>query len=149
MIFGGDTMSQYRTGAPSQPQSPKRSSGIPGGAVLISAIILGVFILISAIIVSSGFKKLSAALTEQSFSDSYSSPDTLTVNSPTTKKYLTQSEAAAYLNVSESDISKAIADHKIDEYITTSEGYSISIESLDDYFSDEAYQIQMKLNSEG
>lgn len=141
-------MSQYRTGAPSQPQSPKRNSGVPGGAYLLSAIILGIFILISAIIVGSGLKKLSAALTEQSFSDSYSSPDTLTVNSPTTKKYLTQSEAAAYLNVSESEISKAIADHKIDEYITTSEGYSISIESLDDYFSDEAYQIQMKLNSE-
>ncbi|MGN1416347.1 MAG: hypothetical protein ACI4XF_05865 [Oscillospiraceae bacterium] len=141
-------MSQYRTGAPSQPQSSKRNSGVPGGAYLLSAIILGVFILISAIIVGSGLKKLSAALTEQSFSDSYSSPDTLTVNSPTAKKYLTQSEAAAYLNVSESDISKAIADHKIDEYITTSEGYSISIESLDDYFSDEAYQIQMKLNSE-
>ena len=141
-------MSQYRTGAPSQPQSPKRNLGVPGGAYLLSAIILGVFILISAIIVGSGLKKLSAALTEQSFSDSYSSPDTLTVNSHTVKKYLTQSEAAAYLNVSESDISKAIADHKIDEYITTSEGYSISIESLDDYFSDEAYQIQMKLNSE-
>ena len=142
-------MSQYRTGAPSQPQSSKRNSGVPGGAYLLSAIILGVFILISAIIVGSGLKKLSAALTEQSFSDSYSSPDTLTVNSPAVKKYLTQSEAAAYLNVSESEISKAIADHKIDEYITTSEGYSISIESLDDYFSDEAYQIQMKLNSEG
>lgn len=142
-------MSQYRTGAPSQPQSSKRSSGVPGGAYLLSAIILGVFILISAIIVGSGLKKLSAALTEQSFSDSYSSPDTLTVNSPAVKKYLTQSEAAAYLNVSESEISKAIADHKIDEYITTSEGYSISIDSLDDYFSDEAYQIQMKLNSEG
>lgn len=141
-------MSQYRTGAPSQPQSTKRNSGSPGGAYLIGSIILGVFILISAIIVSSGFKKLASALTEQSFSDSYSSPDTLTVNSPTTKKYLTQSEAAAYLNVSESDISKAIADHKIDEYITTSEGYSISIDSLDDYFLDEAYQIQMKLNSE-
>ncbi|MDD7429669.1 MAG: hypothetical protein SOU50_04715 [Oscillospiraceae bacterium] len=142
-------MSQYRTGAPSQPQSSKRSPGIPGVAYLLSAIILGVFILISAIIVGNGLKKLSAALTEQSFSDSYSSPDTLTVNSPAVKKYLTQSEAAAYLNVSESEISKAIADHKIDEYITTSEGYSISIESLDDYFSDEAYQIQMKLNSEG
>lgn len=141
-------MSQYRTGAPSQPQSAKRNQGLPGGAYLIGSIILGVFILISAIIVSSGFKKLASALTEQSFSDSYSSPDTLTVNSPTTKKYLTQSEAAAYLNVSESDISKAISDHKIDEYITTSEGYSISIDSLDDYFLDEAYQIQMKLNSE-
>jgi excisionase family DNA binding protein len=139
-------MSQYRTGAPSQPRT-SRPSGVPGGVYMISAVILGVFILIAGVNVGSGLKKLTAAVEEKQFSDEYNSPDNLTVNAAAEKKYLTQSEAAAYLNVSVDDITKAIADKEIKEYIITSDGYSISIESLDDYFAQEAYEIQMKMNS--
>ncbi len=141
-------MAQYRTGTSSQPrQSGRQNYVIPGGIIFLSAVILGVFILIAGINVGSGLKKLSAALEAKTFSDSFTSPDTISVNPAVGRKYLTQSEAAAYLNVSEAEITEAIADKKINEYIATSEGYSISIEALDDFFSDEAYDIQVKLNT--
>lgn len=140
-------MSQYRTGAPPQNQ-PKRSGiFMSGGAVLLSSIILGVFILIAGLNVNSGLKKLSETLEGKTFTDSFSSPDTISVNPAVPKKYLTLSEAAAYLNVTEGEITDAIAEKKIDEYIATAEGYSISIEALDEFFSDEAYDVQMRLNS--
>lgn len=140
-------MSQYRTGAPSQNQPKRHNPSVPGGIILLSSVILGVFILIAGLNVGSGLKKLSDTLEGKTFTDSFSSPDTISVNTSVNKKYLTLSEAAVYLNVSENDITDAIAEKKIDEYIATSQGYSISIEALDEFFSDEAYDIQKKLNS--
>ncbi len=139
-------MTQYRNQSPSQPQS-RRNPPVAGIVYLICALILGIFILIAGIVVSSGMKKLAGAIENQSFSDSFNSPDKLTLTNNAQKKYLSGAEASEYLNISEDELSQAIADGRIDEYIITSKGYSISIESLDDYFSDEAYKIQQKLNS--
>lgn len=138
-------MSQYRSGASPQPQ-PRRG-GISGGAYLLSALILGICILIAGLNISGSVKKLNETISTTEFGTNVSSPSDLTVNTVTQKKYLTQSEAAAYLNISESDISDAISQGKISEYIITSTGYSISITALDDYFEQEAYQIQIKNNS--
>lgn len=139
-------MSQYRSGSSSGSQ-PQRRQGVPGGAILLSALILGICILIAGINIGSSVKKLNETISGTTFSSTYSSPDNLQINTAAQRKYLTQNEAAEYLNVSAGVISDAIADGKIDEYIITSDGYSISVESLDDYFADEAYAIQTKKNS--
>lgn len=138
-------MSQYN-GNVSQSKSQPRKQGVPGIYYVASALILGSFILISGIIIGSNMKKLSTAIEGQTFSDSFTSPDTLKLNNAAEKKYLSREEAAEYLNVSEDEISEAISNGEIDEYMITSKGYAISIVSLDDYFADKAYEIQQKAN---
>ncbi|MBQ5417633.1 MAG: helix-turn-helix domain-containing protein, partial [Oscillospiraceae bacterium] len=66
----------------------------------------------------------------------------------TAKKYLSDAEAAEYLNISKKAVTDAISDNKITDYIITDDGYSISVEALDEYFENEAYQIQIKKKSD-
>lgn len=138
-------MSQYN-GNVSQPKPQPKKQGIPGIFYVAAALLLGIFILISGIIIGSNLKKLAAAIEGQTFTDSFTSPDTLKLNTATEKKYLSREEAAEYLNVSEDEISTAISNGEIDEYMITSKGYAISIASLDDYFTNKAYEIQQKAN---
>ena len=141
-------MSNYRSGQPSASHSQKSYRSVPaGGAYLLSSIILGVCILIAGLNVGGAIKALNKTMTEKEFSSSFSSPDKLTVKTPAERKYLTQKEAADYLNITESEITNAIADGDITEYIITSDGYSISVSALDDYFENTAYRIQMKKNA--
>ncbi len=142
-------MSQYRSGQPSAPQTSRsrRSSSPSGGAYLLAAIILGICILIAGLNVGGALRALTKAVGEKDFSSTFDQKDDLTVRSPAPRKYLTQKEAAEYLNLSESDISEAIADGDISDYMITSDGYSISVTALDEFFEQEAYKIQMKRNS--
>ncbi|MBQ4311787.1 MAG: helix-turn-helix domain-containing protein [Oscillospiraceae bacterium] len=140
-------MSQYRS-EPS-PVYQQRRSGFPSaGAYLIGSVFLGICILISAIIMSSSLKALGKAVDDKTFASTYTSPDKLTVKTETAKKYLSDAEAAEYLNISKKAVTDAISDNKITDYIITDDGYSISVEALDEYFENEAYQIQIKKKSD-
>ena len=140
-------MSQYRSGQTYAPQTQKSHRSVPAsGAYMISAVVLGICILIAGLNVGGALRSLNKTIAEKSFESTYNSPDKITVNGTAERKYLTQDEAAAYLNITVSDISSAIADGKIEDYIITSNGYSISIAALDDYFESEAYEIKMKKN---
>lgn len=133
-----------------QRYSPQRSRisprPVPAAAMLTAAVILGVCLIISASIVNSGMKKLTEAVQAKEFASSFSSPSNLTVK-PQSTDYFTSEEAAAYLKVTESEIRAAITKGEINEYISTSAGYSISKKALDDYFSEKAYAQLMNDNS--
>ena len=140
-------MSQYRSGS-SDYRTQKSTRSIPsGGAFIISAAILGLCILIAGLSIGGALRTLNKTIAGKEFSSSFDSPDKISVRTAAERKYLDQNEAADYLNISPSEISSAIAAGKIEDYIITSEGYSISVESLDAYFEAEAYEIKMKKNS--
>lgn len=133
-----------------QRNAPRRTSPrpVPAAATLTAAVILGVCLIISAAIVSSGMKKLTEAVQSKEFASSFSSPSNLTVK-PESTDYFNSAEAALYLKVTESEIRAAITNGEINEYISTSSGYSISRKALDDYFSEKAYAQLMSDNSGG
>ncbi|MBQ8827350.1 MAG: excisionase family DNA-binding protein, partial [Oscillospiraceae bacterium] len=62
-----------------------------------------------------------------------------------TSKYLDEQEAAAYLNLTEDEVLSLIRSGEITEYVKTGTGYSISVDVLDEWFDNEAYQ--NKLNT--
>lgn len=133
---------QQQSKSQSQPQ---RRSGAVNGA-LIGGIFLGVCILIAGLNIGGNLKKLNDTINEKSFSDmnSYNAPEGVTVEQ---KKYLTESEAAKYLNMNVQEITNLINSGEITEYVKTGTGYSISVTVLDSWFENEAYQ--NKLNAAG
>lgn len=126
--------------APRKPANPQMIT-------LLSAVIFGICLIIAAGMIRGAVNKLTTAVTEQTFSSSYSSPSTITVKSTAEKNYFTADEAADYLNLTVDDITAAIAKGDIDEYIKTSSGYSIAKDELDSYFDNEAYQTLVGNNS--
>lgn len=123
-----------------------------GGAInptLIAAVFLGICILIAGLNIGGGLRKLNKTITETQFSDTntVSTPSELKVAE---KKYLTEKEAAEYLNLSTDRILELISRGEIAEYIKTDKtdtGYSISVSVLDSWFDNEAYQMKIKNNS--
>lgn len=111
--------------------------GING--TLVGAVFLGVCILIAGLNIGGNIKKLNKTLSEASFSDTntYSVPSEY-VN--TEKKYFTEAEAAAYLNLSTQQIVDLINNGEITKYVKTDTGYSIQADVLDKWFDNEAYQ---------
>lgn len=121
---------------PRRRPSPKPN---PSVGILMGSVILGVCIIIAGATVSGSVKKLTAAVEAQTFSSTLSSPSNLTVNNTAPKNYFTETEAAAYLNISVDEVKAAITKGEIEQYIKTSNGYSISISVLDKYFDQKAY----------
>lgn len=114
-----------------------RRSGI--NCNLIGAIFLGICILIAGINIGGGIRKLNKTMSEKTFADSntYNVPENMSFGQ---KKYLTEDEAAEYLNLSREEIINLLTSGEIDEYVRTSTGYSISAEVLDNWFDNAAYQ---------
>lgn len=132
-----------------QRNQPRRNPTrpVPAGTTLLSALILGICLIIAGASVSGAVKKLTAAVKEQTFAYNAEPVTAITVKNAAPKNYYTETEAAAYLNVTPDEIKAAISRGDIDEYILTSAGYSISQSALDDYFEDQAYAIQLERNS--
>ncbi|MCD7731483.1 MAG: hypothetical protein LUI05_08325 [Oscillospiraceae bacterium] len=113
-------------------------------ASFIGSIFLGICILIAGISIGGGVRKLNKTVSEKEFSDTntYNSPEHVQMSE---KKYLTEGEAAEYLNLTETEILSLITSGEITEYVKTATGYSISVTVLDSWFDNEAYQ--NKLNA--
>lgn len=126
-----------------QRSSSSRSKGSVNGA-LLGSIFLGICILIAGFNIGGNLKKVNKTLSEQTFSDSntYNAPSDLTYAE---KKYVTEDEAAAYLNLSTQQVVDLINAGEIAEYVKTDSGYSISVSVLDAWFENAAYQ--NKLNA--
>ena len=114
---------------------------------LLGSVVLGVCIIIAGSTVAGSVKKLTAAVDAQTFASSYASPSNLTVSSTADKKYLTETEAAAYLNMPVEEIKAAITKGEIEQYVKTSSGYTISVEELDKFFGQKAYDTMTSNNS--
>ena len=110
----------------------------------LGCIFLGICVLIAGLNIGGNVKKLSTAVTEQTFADtnSFSAPSEITYGA---SKYLDEREAAAYLNLTEDEVLSLIRSGEITEYVKTKNGYSISVDVLDEWFDNEAYQ--NKLNT--
>ena len=132
-------------------QTPNRRKPAPkpNNAVgsLLGSVVLGVCIIIAGSTVAGSVKKLTAAVEAQTFASSYASPSNLTVSSTADKKYLTETEAAAYLNMPVEEIKAAITKGEIEQYVKTSSGYTISVEELDKFFGQKAYDTMTSNNS--
>ena len=125
-------------------QPPKRPAPIAGVA---AAAVLGICIIIAGAAVSSSLNKLTAAISEQTFTSSLNSPSDLRITSAADKTYFTETEAAEYLKISVDDIKAAITKGEIEEYVKTSSGYTISRDKLDKYFENRAYKTMTDNNS--
>ncbi len=121
-----------------------RRGGI--NATFIGCVVLGICILIAGLNIGGNIKKFNKSMSEIQFAstNSLSAPSELSFSE---KKYLTQDEAAEYLNISGDKLLSLISGGDISEYIKTETGYSISVSVLDEWFDNEAYQT--KLNSAG
>ena len=135
------------TAGASRPPVRCNPNALLAGALILSSLILGIFILIASSGVNSSMKKLTAAVEGQTFASSFSSPSSLDVTNAPDKQYFTETEAAKYLNLSVEDIKDAIKNGEIDQYIKTSTGYSISKDTLDKYFEQAAYDQLVRNNS--
>ncbi len=132
---------------PPRRQAAARPNLVNALAVVIAALILGICIVITGVTVSGSVKKLTAAVQGQNFSSQFSAPSNLTVNSNAPKQYFTETEAAAYLNMTAGEIVEAIDDGDIQDYIRTKSGYTISKATLDAYFEQKAYDTRVQNNS--
>lgn len=122
----------------------KRSGGI--NATFIGAVFLGICILIAGINIGSGVRKLNKTIEATTFA----STNNLNIPSDVTmgqKKYMTESEAADYLNITKEKVVNLITSGEITEYVRTETGYSISTSVLDNWFDNEAYQNKLKSNA--
>ena len=123
--------------------SARRSGGI--NATFIGAVFLGVCILIAGINIGGGVRKLNKTLEEKQIasSNSVNVPSDMRISG---KKYLTESEAGEYLNLSADKIVELIKKGEITEYVETNSGYSISVQVLDNWFDNAAYQTKIRAN---
>lgn len=125
----------------------KRSGGI--NATFIGAVFLGICILIAGINIGGSVRKLNKTIEEKEFAstNNVSTPSELTLGQ---KKYLTESEAADYLNITRERVINLITSGEIGEYVKTDDGgYSISTAVLDKWFDGEAYENKLKSNASG
>ncbi|MCI9408733.1 MAG: helix-turn-helix domain-containing protein [Oscillospiraceae bacterium] len=122
----------------------KRSGGI--NATFIGLVFLGICMLIAGFNIGGNIKKLGKTIEEKSFAaaSTFSVPDSMGM---TQKKYLNETEAGAYLNISPEKVLSLITSGDIKEYIKTDTGYSVSVDVLDEWFDNESYQTKLKNNS--
>lgn len=112
----------------------------------VGAVFLGICVLISGLSIGGGIRKLSKTVDEKSFSSisNINQPDAMKYSE---KKYLTEDEAAAYLNLTSQEIVTLITTGEITEYVKTGTGYSISVKVLDEWFDNESYQNKLAGNA--
>lgn len=122
----------------------RRSGGI--NATFIGAVFLGICILIAGINIGGSVRKLNKTIEEKDFAstNTMNAPSELTFGQ---KKYLTESEAADYLNITKERVVNLITSGEIGEYVKTDTGYSISTSVLDKWFDGEAYENKLKSNA--
>ncbi|MDR0947373.1 MAG: excisionase family DNA-binding protein [Ruminococcus sp.] len=113
----------------------------------LSAVILGIFLLIAASSLGGRITALTEQLKSMTFSDvnTFSSPSELVI---TDKTYMTETEAAEYLNLTSDKIVSLLTSGEIKNYVKTQSGYSIAKTALDKWFDNEAYQAEIENNSE-
>ncbi len=130
-----------------QKHTSQKPRNIGGGFVFIGAVFLGICMLMTGFSISGGLKDLNKTLTSKEFSDnnSFNAPSEI-VNSE--KKYLSEKEAAAYLNISEAKMIDVLTNGGITEYVKTDSGYTISVDVLDSWFENEAYQNRLILSGD-
>lgn len=124
----------------------RRSGGI--NATFIGAVFLGICILIAGINIGGSIRKLNKTIEEKEFASTsnMNAPSELTFGQ---KKYLTESEAADYLNITRERVVNLITSGEIGEYVKTDTGYSISTSVLDKWFDGEAYENKLRSNASG
>lgn len=123
----------------------KRSGMI--NPTLIGAAFLGLCILIAGLNIGGGLRKLNKTISETEFSstNTVNVPDDISMG---VKSYMTEKEAAEYLNLTPEKITSMITSGEITEYVRTeSGGYSISVKVLDEWFDNEAYNTKIKNNT--
>lgn len=126
-------------------QAPaKRSGGI--NATFIGAVFLGICILIAGINIGGGVRKLNKTIEEKTFAstNNMNAPSEITMGQ---QKYLTEEEAAEYLNITKEKVVNLITSGEITEYVKTDKTdteYSISVSVLDNWFDNEAYQNKLR-----
>lgn len=128
-------------------QNKSRSSGTRMiNGTFLGSVFLGICILISGLSIGGGIRKLNKTMGEKSFSsiNNITQPDSMDYSE---KKYLTEDEAAEYLNLSTQEIVNLVTSGEISEYVRTSSGYSISVKVLDEWFDNEAYQNKIAGNT--
>jgi excisionase family DNA binding protein len=108
----------------------KRAGG-GAAAASLGSFFLGVCVLIAGLNIGSGVKKLNDTISEKLFASTYVAPNELSLSD---KKYLTEAEAADYLNITSQRVVELIARGEITRYIRTEDGYSISVDALDEWF---------------
>ncbi len=123
-------------------RSAPRSKNINGGFIFIGAVFIGICMLIAGAFISAKIGKFEETMLAKTFSDTntFNSPSELT---HIDKKYLTEVEAAYYLNISEAKMLDILQSGGINEYIKTETGYVISVKVLDNWFENEAYQTKI------
>lgn len=121
-----------------------RRTGI--NATFIGCVFLGICMLIAGLNIGGNIKSLNKTMSETQFASSYTynSPSELSIGN---KKYLTENEAAEYLNITSQKVIELITSGIITEYIKTDSGYSISVSVLDNWFDNEAYQTKMSYSN--
>lgn len=113
---------------------------------LIGAAFLGICILIAGLNIGGGLRKLSKTVAETTFSDTntVTIPDDISMGA---KNYMTEKEAAEYLNLTPEKIEAMISGGEITEYVRTESGCSISVKVLDEWFDNEAYNTKIRNNT--
>ncbi|MCL2054113.1 MAG: hypothetical protein FWG90_06710 [Oscillospiraceae bacterium] len=126
-----------------QGKSTSQGAKRVGNPVLIGCIFLGICILISGLNIGASISKLNKTVGEADFSPSnvFRVPSTFAVGD---KKYFNEREAAAYLNISDAKMLELIESGQISEYVKTDTGYSVSVDKLDEWFDNEAYQNMLR-----
>lgn len=122
----------------------KKTGGI--NATFIGLVFLGICMLIAGFNIGGNIKKLGKTIEEKSFAaaSTFSIPDSMGM---TQKKYLSETEAGEYLNISSEKVVSLITSGEISEYIKTDAGYSVAVDVLDEWFDNEAYQTKLKANA--
>ena len=124
--------------------SARRTGGI--SITFIGVVFLGICILVAGINIGGGIRKLNTTLEEKQLasSNSVNVPSEMSISE---KKYLTEAEAGEYLNLSAEKIVELIKKGEITEYVETGSGYSISVQVLDNWFDNAAYQTKLRTNA--
>ncbi|MCM1023439.1 MAG: helix-turn-helix domain-containing protein [Prevotella sp.] len=129
-------------------QSAQRTSRKTGGinANFIGMVFLGICMLIAGLSIGGGVRKLNKTIEEKNFaaSSTVTVPDSMGVSQ---KKYLNETDAGEYLNITPEKVLNLITSGEITEYIKTDAGYSISVEILDEWFDNESYQTKIRANA--
>lgn len=122
----------------------KKTGGI--NANFIGMVFLGICMLVAGLSIGGNIRKLNKTIEEKNFaaSSTFSVPDSMGM---TQKKYLSETEAGEYLNISSEKVVSLITAGDINEYIKTDTGYSIAIDVLDEWFDNESYQTKIRSNA--
>lgn len=119
-----------------------------GGSSALAALILGIALVISAVIVGSNISKLSKTVKEQIFTSP--SASNINVASPITTQYMTVKEAAEYVKFPSADeIITLIEGKELFGYVKLSTGdYIIPKEALDKWFETHSTKAAAPENSQ-